>query len=99
MKSSQALMGRGGASGRALMSSPLRWKPSSGAQNGTRTEPVVHLPGADAKWQRHVMTTLWLTLGFFLIVVTVLVFAQAHGWLGSAGGGLPYFPSWPENWP
>jgi len=52
---------------------------------------------SEAKWQKHVMTALWISLTLVFAIGTVLVFAEAHGWLDSSPASTTRVPAWPAG--
>jgi|HubBroStandDraft_2_1064218.scaffolds.fasta_scaffold2593904_1 hypothetical protein len=52
---------------------------------------------SEAKWQKRVMTALWISLALVLATGTALVFAEAHGWFDSAPALTTRVPAWPAG--
>lgn len=53
---------------------------------------------SEAKWQKHVVTLLWVALLFLIVLGCALVFAEGHGLLESLPGhGTPLPPPWPDG--
>lgn len=53
--------------------------------------------GSEAKWQRHVMTALWVSLALVFATGTALVFGEAHGWFDSSAASTTRVPAWPAG--
>ena len=52
---------------------------------------------AEARWQTHVLVTIWILLGLLVVIAAGLLYAEAHG-LFRASTALPA-SSWPDGLP
>ena len=50
-----------------------------------------------AKWQKHVMAALWISLALVLAIGAVLVYAETQGWFQSAPAPATRVPAWPAS--
>ncbi len=56
-------------------------------------------PGAEDRdtHQRHVIAALWVSLAFFVVLMSALIYGESHGIFQPSGLG-PNAP-WPAGWP
>ena len=50
---------------------------------------------SEVKWQKHVMTALWICVGLLIALSLALVLAEGNGlFQSSPNGPLPAWPDW-----
>jgi hypothetical protein len=62
------------------------------AAGNTVPTPTEH----DSKWQKHVITFLWIVIAVVIVLGIVFAIGETHGFFRS---GADEKPSWPAGWP